>query len=232
MSPSTLSLYKECPRCFWLQLNKKIARPRGIFPSLPSGMDIVIKKYFDKYRGALPPELEGKIDGVLMDDMFLLNKWRNWRIGLAYHDKERDAFLFGALDDCLVKSTKSEFRSTKHYMPLDYKTRGFPPQDGASEIYYQHQLDAYKLMLSENGYRVTNHAYLIYYYPKEVKENGAVYFEVKPVKIETDKERIRKMFEDAVDLLNGELPKEHASGANGGASCEFGLWHKLAMEFD
>jgi len=40
------------------------------------------------------------------------------------------------------------------------------------------------------------------------------------------------MFEGAVDLLKGDLPKEHSSGANGSASCEFGLWKKLAMEFD
>ncbi len=200
---------------------------------MPSGMDIVIKKYFDKYRGALPPELDGKIDGVLMDDMPLLNRWRNWRSGLQYHDKERDAVLFGALDDCLVKKLKKQSPNyKKYYMPLDYKTRGFPPQEGASEEYYQHQLDAYTLLLAENGYRTGDHAYLVYYYPNEVKEGGVVEFEVKPVRIETNIERIKKMFQDAVDLLNGDLPQEHAKGANGGASCEFGLWHKLAMEFD
>lgn len=232
LSPSTLSLYKECPRCFWLQLNEKIARPRGIFPSLPSGMDLVIKTYFDKYRGSLPPELDGKIEGVLLDDLPLLNRWRNWRTGLEYYDKERDAILFGALDDCLViKNVKSKIKNYC-YMPLDYKTRGFPPKEGASEEYYQHQLDAYALLLHENGHKVGDHAYLVYYYPKGVKENGVVEFEVKPVKIQIDIERIRKMFVKAVDLLKGELPPHHSNGANGSASCEFGLWHKVAMEFD
>lgn len=192
----------------------------------------MIKKYFDNYRGKLPPELDGKVDGILVDDLALLNKWRNWRTGLEYYDKERDAMLFGALDDCLViKNLKLKIKNYS-YMPLDYKTRGFPPKEGASEVYYQHQLDAYSLLLSENGYRVGDHAYLVYYYPKEVKENGVVDFEVKPVKIDTDIERIRKMFEGAVDLLMGDLPPEHSGGANGSASCEFGFWHKLAMEFD
>jgi len=51
LSPTTgLSLFKECPRCFWLHFNKNVHRPRGIFPSLPSGMDLVIKNYFDRYR--------------------------------------------------------------------------------------------------------------------------------------------------------------------------------------
>jgi len=55
LSASTLKLYLECPRCFWLQLNKKIVRPRGPFPSLSSGMDRILKNYFDTYRqqGAL-----------------------------------------------------------------------------------------------------------------------------------------------------------------------------------
>jgi len=59
LSPSSLNLFLECRRCFWLDKNKGIKRPRGIFPSLPSGMDSVIKKYFDSYRlnSDMPPEM-------------------------------------------------------------------------------------------------------------------------------------------------------------------------------
>ena len=58
-SPSSLSLLKDCPRCFWLRFNKKINRPDSIFPSLPSGMDKILKEHFDKFmkKGELPPEL-------------------------------------------------------------------------------------------------------------------------------------------------------------------------------
>ena len=59
LSPSSLNLMKECPRCFWLHQHKVWKRPAGIFPSLPSGMDRVLKHHFDKFRdkGELPPEL-------------------------------------------------------------------------------------------------------------------------------------------------------------------------------
>ena len=40
LSPSSLNLMKDCPRCFWVQFNKGIKRPNGIFPSLPSGIDL------------------------------------------------------------------------------------------------------------------------------------------------------------------------------------------------
>ena len=64
LSPSALGLFKNCPRCFWLEKVKNIKRPRGIFPSLPGGMDAVIKTYFDTFRAKkeLPPELDGKIE--------------------------------------------------------------------------------------------------------------------------------------------------------------------------
>jgi hypothetical protein len=59
-SPSSLSVLKDCPRCFWLQFNKGIKRPEGVFPSLPGGMGIILKKHFDTFRdrGEMPPELK------------------------------------------------------------------------------------------------------------------------------------------------------------------------------
>src|SRR5271157_5281017 len=58
-SPSSLSLLSECPKCFWLAFRKGIHQPSGIFPSLPSGMDKILKAHFDAFRdkGELPPEL-------------------------------------------------------------------------------------------------------------------------------------------------------------------------------
>lgn len=50
LSASTLKLFQECPRCFWLRINRKLERPRGPFPSLPSGINRVLKSYFERYR--------------------------------------------------------------------------------------------------------------------------------------------------------------------------------------
>ena len=218
ISPTTgLSLFKECPKCFWLHYNEKVRRPRGIFPSLPGGMDSIIKKYFDQYRGKLPPDLEGQVEGMLLPDLALMNKWRDWRTGLKYTRQDLDAVLFGALDDCLVDG--------EHHIPLDYKTRGFPPNEGDSEKYYQTQLDAYSLMLTENGYETKNHSYLVYYYPQEVRSDGVVIFNIKPLKIETDVNRARSLFADAVEVLRGSIP-EHHSG------CEHCTWitNRIAYE--
>ena len=220
LSPSSISVFKECPRCFWVEQNEKVKRPRGIFPSLPGGMDLVIKKYFDHYRGSLPPELAGKVEGSLFADADILAKWRNWRTGLRYKDEKTGAELFGALDDALEISDNL-------FTPLDYKTRGSAPQEGASEKYYQHQLDAYAFLLAENKYPAADFAYLVYYYPKEVHEGGLVQFHVDPVRVEVNLDRAKKLFESAVKTLQGPMPESHSAN-----SCEFGLWHRLVAEFD
>lgn len=219
LSPTTgLNLFRECPRCFYLHHARGVHRPRGIFPSLPSGMDLVIKDYFDRFRGALPPELVGKVDATLFSDKGLLDQWRNWRTGLEYHDERRNAVLFGALDDCLVADGL--------YIPLDYKTKGSPPGAGDGERYYQTQLDAYALLLQENGFPVAPYAYLVYYYPREVQEGGFVAFHVQPIRVATDPERVRALFERAVKLLRGsEIPQRHTN-------CEYCAWNEDRSEFD
>lgn len=227
ISPTTgLNLFRECPKCFWLHYNERVQRPRGIFPSLPGGMDEVIKVYFDKFRGSkegVPPELKGKVPGVLVPDQQLMNEWRNWRTGLQYETivkagtKSAKVTLFGALDECLVEGDV--------YIPLDYKTRGSAPIDGDSEKYYQTQLDTYASLLSHNGYQVADSAYLVYYYPEKVEKNGKVTFNVKPVEIGVDTARVDKLLETAVKLLLGPMPTEHGR-------CEYNQWYRLAQEFE
>jgi len=208
LSPSSLNVFLECPRCFWLDKNKKIKRPRGIFPSLPGGMDLVIKKYFDKYRlnNELPPEVQNKIIGKLFSDIATLEKWRNWRNSdLRYEDKGSNATLIGALDDCLVEDG--------YYIPLDYKTRGSELKEDPRK-YYQNQLDCYCLMLESRGYKTKGLAYLLYYWPEEVRRDSVVKFHVEPIKIETNIESAKRIIKDAAALLASPMPKP-------GANCEY-----------
>ena len=141
LSPSGLNIFLDCHRCFWLERNKNIKRPRGIFPSLPGGMDSVIKVYFDKYRviNEMPLEVKDKLPGKLFSNMGTLERWRSWlRTDLSYEDRIINATLSGALDDCL---TEDGF-----YIPLDYKTRGSELIEDPRK-YYQTQLDCYCLIL-------------------------------------------------------------------------------------
>lgn len=198
LSPSSLNLFLECQRCFWLDKVKGIKRPRGIFPSLPGGMDRVIKVHFDSFRakGELPAELnKAEFDGIrLFGDQAQLEEWRNWRTGLEYRDTD-GSILSGALDDLLVKDGK--------YIPFDYKTKGSVTTEADAVKYYQNQLDCYTLLLHENKMPTAGYAFLLYYSPKSAGENGTVLFELQPIRIQTDYERARATFRKAVGLLKG-----------------------------
>jgi len=200
LSPSSLNIFLECPRCFWLDKNKNIKRPRGIFPSLPGGMDIAIKHYFDSYRlnNDLPPEIKGKVCGNLFSDSLILEKWRNWKLNdLFYEDKENSAILTGALDDCLVDKG--------YYIPLDYKTRGSEIKED-SLSYYQNQLDCYCLILEASGYKTKNLAYLVYYWPIKVSSNGTVKFHVEPFEVKTNIESAKATVRKAAKSLLSDMP--------------------------
>ena len=207
LSPSKLSVLNNCPKCFWLANTRKINRPRGIFPSLPGGIDRKMKVYFDKFRGSLPPEIEGKVEGKLMTSLTALNRWRNWRTGLTYADASLDVKLIGALDDCLTSDDGA-------HIPFDYKTKGSEPKDDGSQ-YYQTQLDCYELMLSANGYKTCGKSYLCYVWPNAVfrgvgdSDSMGMDFGVKIYEIATSVDRAKKLIEKAVNILNGDMPQEN-----------------------
>lgn len=197
LSPSSLGLFKECSRCFWLQIKKKYKRPDGIYPSLPAGMDLVIKSYFDEFRGKMPRQLsEAGVKGVLFEDQTLVNRWRNWRTSLRVRTESYT--LSGALDDVLVEDD--------YFMPFDFKTRGFAPNEGTAD-YYQHQMDAYGLMLDKNGYPTEGDAYLLFFHPKRLRNLGSFDFEPTPKRISIDPSRTEKLLDRAVDCLESPAPR-------------------------
>lgn len=200
LSPSTLNLLKDCPRCFWLQLNKDIKRPEGIFPSLPSGMDNILKAHFDRFihKDELPPELK-ELDGSirLFDDLELLNKWRNNRIGIQWTDDQGN-IIRGAVDNILKKGSK--------LIVLDYKTRGFPLKEDTHE-HYQDQLDIYNFLLRKNNYETEDYSYLLFYHPKEVTAKGDVIFNTNLIKMKVNIKNAEKIIKEAIKVLNNKMPK-------------------------
>ena len=206
LSPSALSLMEDCPRCFWLHYNKDKKRPDTIFPSLPSGMDAILKKHFDKFmeKGELPPELREneECDGYkLFDDKDLLSVWRNNFKGVCYEDNHGN-ILHGAIDNILIN------KKNKKLIVLDYKTRGFPLKEDTHE-HYQNQLNIYNFLLRQNSYDTEDFSYLLFYYPREVTQEGHVMFETRLIKMKTSPKDGEKLWKDALKLLNGECPKRH-----------------------
>jgi len=193
---------QECPRCFWLTQHKVWQRPAGIFPSLPSGMDSILKIHFDKFRdkGELPPELcENKEckNFKLFDNKELLKEWRSNFKGISWTDKEGN-ILHGAVDNLLMKGKK--------IIVLDYKTRGFPCKEDTHE-HYQDQLNIYNYLLRKNGYETEDFAFLLFYIPKEVTPTGEVIFDTTLKKMKVDVKNAEDIWKKAIKLLNEDCPK-------------------------
>ena len=211
LSPSSLSLFKECPRCFWLHLNQGIRRPTSIYPSLPYGIDKGLKERSNYYRerAKLPPELRKLGKEMVLFDHPLLGLWRNTLQGIQWKDTPGN-ILRGAVDDVLQCRDK--------LMVLEYVTRGFPLKEETLS-YYQDQLDIYTFLLHKNNYTVEDHAYVLFYYPKGVNWRGDVWFHKELHQVPISLSHAEQLFKNALDILKQDLPPPSAK-------CEFCQWRK------
>lgn len=219
LSPSALNVFKECPKCFWLDKNLWLKRPAGIFPSLPSGMDGIIKNYFDSLRQSeeLPEEIKDGHIKSLFKDQEVLNKWRDWKTTDLLYTDESGAELSGALDECVVDINNE-------LCPFDYKTKGSALHYNPAK-YYQTQLDCYALLLKSKGFSVGKYGYLLYYWPVKVKKQGDILFEVKLFRTEVNPDNAKDIVKSAYKILSGPCPDPNPD-------CEFCNFYKKRVQKD
>lgn len=207
LSPSAVNLFLECPRCFWLDKHNVWKRPTGIFPSLPSGMDKILKVHFENFRdkGLLPPEIcengycnGTKLFGETTKEKELLKEWQSNFKGIKYTD-EKGNLWHGAVDNLLKKEDK--------LIVLDYKTRGFPLKEDTHE-HYQFQMDTYNFLLRKNGYKTEDYTFLLFYIPSKVTETGEVIFDTILKKIKTSPKNAEKIFLEAINCLDSDCPQK------------------------
>jgi CRISPR/Cas system-associated exonuclease Cas4 (RecB family) len=199
ISPSSLNLYRECPRCFWLQMNEGIRRPEQPSSTLPMGVDLSLKAYFDHWRvkHELPPLLAGKLPGKLVADQATIAKFRSRSFG--WHDRESGAYFSGILDDALA--LEGGFT-----VPLDNKTKGFPPLE--PHVAHLTQMSSYTLLLRENGFKTKNVAYLVYWFfdHRNIDLEKPLHFKVAVEEVKTEPDEVLQLFREAVALLKGPIP--------------------------
>ena len=203
LSRSSLKLFQDCPRCFWLDLHHKIKRPPSFPYTLSAAVDFLVKQEFDKYRvqGTLPPVLaRHNIKGKLFDDPRLA-VWRENFKGVQYFDEDLNAMLYGAVDDVLQLPDNS-------LAVIDYKSSG----SREIKIYddYQKQMDIYSWLLGRNGFQPHTEAYFVFY---QVDKSGggfqnALPFieQLKAVKVDTN--WVGDVFEQAAMVARRDTPPD------------------------
>jgi CRISPR/Cas system-associated exonuclease Cas4 (RecB family) len=160
VSRSKIELFKQCPRCFWLDLRLKIKRPEGPPFNINKAIDELFKKEFDVYRAKGEPHplmLEYKIDAVpYAHDK--LDDWRETFVGVQHLHEATNLLVFGGIDDLWVMPDGTA-------IVVDYKATAKDREVSISadwQISYKRQVEVYQWLLRQNGLTVSDTAYFVY----------------------------------------------------------------------
>lgn len=211
VSPSSLRILENCPKCFYMSIINKIKRPSGGFPTLGGGIDLQLKKHYDKYmeKGELPPEIiKHKINAKLFSDIGLLEVWRSNFKGIQAKDNESGIILRGAVDHLLEKDGK--------IIVLDFKTRGYDLKENTHHDYVD-QMNIYNYLLRRNGYETHDYSYLMFYIFESVDNDGTFIFKTELVEVPVDIKHAQNLFTKAIKVLQGDCPASSEK-------CEYCNW--------
>ncbi len=215
-----LQLFRECPRCFWLDRKRIAKRPQPYPYTLSDAADKLAKREFDGYRGRgeVPPVLKNIPGAKLFSDQILLDKWRDNFSGLDWYDKDLNIELFGAIDDCL------EFEGGGVAV-IDYKT------SGAREIViypdYQFQMDVYTFIIEKMGYKTKRKAYFIFYQVDKERDNfkSQLLFREILKEVAAYPDGVYPVIEEAVRVLRMDKPPL------GNSQCQYCQWRDKQRDF-
>jgi CRISPR/Cas system-associated exonuclease Cas4 (RecB family) len=160
LSRSKIELFKQCPRCFWLDARLKIKRPSGPPFQINKAIDELFKKEFDTYRLKAQPHpmmVDNQIKAIPYqhDD---LDKWRHNFTGVGILHEPTNLFIYGAVDDIWVNDDGE-------LIVVDYKAtakNGEITLDSDWQIMYKRQMEIYQWLLRANGFKVNDTGYFVY----------------------------------------------------------------------
>jgi hypothetical protein len=201
LSRSKLELFLECPRCFWLDMNRGIKRPPPAPYTINSAIDALLKNEFDIHRKDVTAHYLIKrhnIDAIPYK-CEQIDTWRSNFTGIQFHHKLTDFLVYGAVDDVWI-NPQGEL------IVVDYKATGAKEH----QIYpaYKRQIEIYQWLLLHNGYKVSRTGYFLF--ARVNKEGGftdgklSFDFFVEPQ--EGDSSWVENALLNAKNVLGGSLP--------------------------
>ena len=160
VSRSKIELFKQCPRCFWLDVRLKISRPSSPPFNINKAIDELFKKEFDSYRSKGEPHplmVSHNVEAVPFAHKDL-DVWRENFTGVATLHVSTNLHVFGAVDDIWVNSNNE-------LIVVDYKATAKQAEvsiDSAWQISYKRQMEVYQWLLRQNGFTVSDTGYFVY----------------------------------------------------------------------
>ena len=160
VSRSKIELFKQCPRCFWLDVRLKIKRPEGPPFNINKAIDELFKKEFDAYRArveAHPLMLANGVEAVpFAHDK--LDEWRDTFVGVQHRHELTNLLVFGGVDDVWVNNAGE-------LIIVDYKATSKDKEvsiNAGWQISYKRQMEVYQWLFRRNGFAVAPVGYFVY----------------------------------------------------------------------
>jgi hypothetical protein len=228
VSRSKIELFKQCPRCFWLDLRLKIKRPDGPPFNINKAIDELFKKEFDVYRAKGEPHplmLEYKIDAVpYAHDK--LDDWRETFVGVQTLHEPTNLLVFGGIDDLWVTPDGTA-------IVVDYKATAKDREVSITadwQISYKRQVEVYQWLLRKNGLKVSDTAYFVYTNGRLDLDgfNDRVEFRTKVIPYKGSDAWIEPTLMAMKACMDGEMPEVGDSIMGG--PCEFCTYARQRTE--
>ncbi len=224
VSRSKIELFKQCPRCFWLDARLKIKRPNGPPFNINKTIDELYKKEFDRHRVAGTPHpimQDNQIKAVPMQHKDL-DQWRYNFTGVIAQHKPTNLHVFGAIDDLWVSDEGKA-------IVVDYKATSKDREvsiDSDWQISYKRQLEVYQWLLRQNGLDVSDTGYFVYTNARiDVDGFGdKLEFRTKLIPYKGSDAWVESTLVKMKDCLEGSMPPVGTAAMGG--ECDFCLYAK------
>jgi len=214
LSRTKIELSLDCPRCFWLEMNRGVKRPPPAPYTINLAIDGLLKKEFDVCRenGTAHYIIKKYNINAIPYKCDQINTWRTNFTGVQFHHKPTDFLVFGAVDDVWV-NPEGEL------IVVDYKATGAKEY----KIYdsYKRQMEVYQWLLLQNGYKVSRTGCFLF---AKVNKNGGftegkLSFDLFIEPLEGDSSWVEKVLLDAKKALDGLIPPHKQDCLY----CQFGI---------
>jgi hypothetical protein len=228
VSRSKIELYKQCPRCFWLDVRLKIKQPSGPPFNINKAIDELFKKEFDTYRAKSAPHpiMEEYSIQAIPFTHEKLDDWRETFVGVQALHEPTNLLVFGAVDDLWVGPDNE-------IIVVDYKATAKDREVSISagwQISYKRQIEVYQWLIRQNGLKVSDTGYFVYTNGRMDLDGffNRVEFKTKLIPYTGNADWVEPTLLDMKACMDGDMPAMGESIMGG--PCEFCTYARQRTE--
>ncbi len=231
VSRSKIELFRQCPRCFWLDARYKISRPSSPPFNINKAIDELFKKEFDTHRAAgtqHPLQVKFKVSAKPYMHPEI-DVWRETFTGIFTLHAPTNLHVFGAVDDIWVNDDGELIVVDYKATAKDRQVTSLGPVGGWQDS-YRRQMEVYQWLLRANGHPVSNTGYFVYATGDASKDgfNDRVEFRTHVFPHQGDDAWVEPTLQEMKQCLEGDIPPVGAAAMGG--ECEHCAYARARTE--